>query len=414
MIAAALSQHPNRAVYAALNCAPSYCEMLSSKNYAQAQSGGQAGSQEPTRDCSGCAADAVRNHAFPPRPAGVLRLGVGSVRLDLGAASPRAQSYRLTPARWGAMKLACQSPVPCGSGEAVPDGTTLEPLWNHQLTEIAGLFSWFHGFHGHASRDARMGTYAQSRAYMRGVGLGTLEPLKLTYVYQQVSGSTAVPTWFHLEPGRARRLANGGNARFLNILAGGYAGQLLGLGADRGRRAVIRSRAVRTFGDFSPVRGLELGRIQLLGLVDENGGFLPFLVHASGRVGRVMLEGWPERRRNQPFLGSRPLPVRLAREASPVDRPEAPPVPPFAARPAPRALAHERAGIWNGFPAEPATIVGQCWAIGTRQRLNGGIGSGLGCRGHRRAAAAGQGACFGCGLEPRRTAEIAGSFAHVN
>lgn len=390
---------------------------MSSGNYAQAATGSNGRCQEPTCDCSGRAADAVRNRTLSPRPAGVLRLGIEQLSVLLGSTSRPAQSYRLTPARGGAIKLACQSPAPFGSGETVPDGTTVEPCWNHEPLEIASLFARFQRFHAQASRHARVGTYAQTRAYVRGVELGTLEPLNNIHVDQWVRGSRAVPERFQLEPGKPGLGSAHGNPPIRNILAGGNAGALLAsidLGADRAASTVMRSRAAQTFGDFSPAGGLDLGRIQLLGLVGGNGGFLPFLVPASGAVGRVMLEGMAERRRKPPFLDPRRLPVRLEREASPPIGRGTPPMPPFAAAPAPSMAAREAGRILIGL-SRLTPIVGLSRSIRTRQRLSGGIGSGLGSRGHRRAAAAGRGERgFGCGLELRRAAEIAGSFPHVN
>lgn len=409
--------HQNGAGYAALHGVHLCHNIASSGNYAQAQCGGQAGCQEPTRDCSGCAADAVRNHAFPPRPAGVLRLGVGCERLLGSAASRPAQSYRLTPARWGAIKLACQSPVPCGSGEAVPDGTTVEPLWNHEHLEITSLFARFQRFHAQASHDARVGTYAQTRAYMRETYLGTLELLHNVYVDQLVSGSRAVPERFHLEPGKDGPRSNGGTAPIGNILAGGYAGALaasVDRRADRAASTVQRSRPAQTFGVSRRAGGLELGPIGAASLVGGNGGFVRVSRPASRRVGRAMLEEWPERRGNQPFLAPRPLPVRLTARPSQADRGEAPPMPPFAAEPAPCTFALGRVGIWNGVPAQ-APFFGVRSRGSVRQSWIGTNGSGLASRGQTRAAMAGWGSRgFGCGRELRRSADNAGGRAHVN
>ena len=282
--------------------------------------------QKPTCDRSGRKAGAVRDRSFlSPRPARSLSPGALIAPLFLRP---------LTPALWSAMILASQFSVTCGAGGAVPSGTKLEPVWNSQHSDFFAISSRFQRFHVWASRDAREGVRVHSRAYTCAREAGTLEPCLTMVIYHRVNGSRAVPERFHLGTGGAQIAENGGSLPFSIKIGCRYWLDLALVPSS----TVKRGRSAQTFevgrADRS-ISVLEQLLDQVLVMIAENGGFLPFLCAPLDHVGRVMLEGWPQGLGFARFVGSAPLPVRLARLAGHQASIglEAPPVPPFGSAP---------------------------------------------------------------------------------
>ncbi len=334
-----------------------------------AQHGGNLPSQDSypqtaasaARDRSGRKADAVRDRTFhasrAPGPDGSIDL----VRVDL---APLSLSP-LTPARWDAKRWRSQFSAPFGSGVAVTDVTTAKPACNSQSFDIAALFVRLQRLRDLASRHARGGVCEHLRVYARGEKLVTLKPLWIYEHIHRFTGYKLVAKRLQLVTSLRLGLGTGGVLRFPIKIGVGYPAPASIDAADRLRSTVARGRVAQTFGLGRAGRvgaGLELG----LGLVDgaagRNGGFLPFLVRASGRVGRVLLEGWPERLGFALVSGARPLPSRPVRGAA--GRPgqgdgldqgarrvpaEAPPCPPSLASRASSMIAREGSGISTGL-----------------------------------------------------------------
>lgn len=406
----------------------------SRENYAQAKARSKAGSQVPDCSCSDRAAGTAGSCSSSTQP--------HAKNSVLSVVARRLARTRLTPARFDARKLVVQRLGHCGSGVAVPSGTCVEPGWNHQHIENVALFTRFQWFRAVASRDARTGLCVCTCAYMCEGIAGTLEPLTYCYVNQWVIGSKAVPSGFQLEPLRCPALTNGSFLRFRNILAGGYGRDGLIHERDRRRSGLLRGRGRESFGDFGDAavlgeRFVQGGWVRVAGSGEAggvassgaglNGGNPRFLECDQRHVGSVMLEGMAERRGFLPFPDAGRMPVRLARRApggradarsrlakAPrgVDRPGHPPMPPFAPRPAPRALARQTVRIWIGFA--PAQHQGICTAgSGTRQSGGGWIGSGCGLsRANPAACKLGRGSIFAG--NPRRMGQVIGRRAHVN
>lgn len=319
---------------------------------------------------------------FAPRPA-----EAGALRCERGAA---ALACYLTPARSSASNLASQFRVPSGSGGAVLTGTVRELRQNLHDIENAAFFARFSRFPDRASRDAHAPTCVCTRAHIREEKPRTREPIFIIHIIHNVVGSRAVLVWFSSEPAMPHLPMNGGFARFSNILASGYAAALASRAAIGRGMGVKRGRGRETFGDFGRDRrgaGLEVG----LGLVLElgadrrggNGGFPPFCPVGAGRVGRPMLEGWPERRGNAGLSSLAPLPVGLERAAPWAGRqggsrgPSAPPCAPARLGPAPSRVARQSGRIW--IDLRPEAIRGGCAApAGGRQ--TGGCTAGSGVR----------------------------------
>lgn len=350
---------------------------LSSGYLSTAENCAFARRQVPTCDCSGSAADAVRNRSIQPRSGREGAPGEEAARAPL--------ALTLTPARWGAMRLACRLSGPIGSGGAVLVRTTLEPLQNHQIIDVARFSVRFSQFSGGASRDAHAGERAPARACEGGDFTRTLEPLNFLYTGQRVSGSRAVLQRFYLEPVSLPAAKNGGIARFSNKVGVRYC-----RGAtDRLAKPVARGRGGETFapGARRGARGsVQAAGAQLvdleLDLVGGNGGKLRIAVRGSGCVGRVMLEGMAERRGNACFPARCRQPVRLMRSAPWADPrgpigPGHPPVPPAPAALSPSRVTRQSGENSNG--SAPARLRRGC-AAGARGRQTSNllIGSGSG------------------------------------
>ncbi len=319
----------------------------------------------PTRGRSDAAGGAVRGRSLDlsPRPAGTLR----PARAAVGGCA--FQPSPLTPARCKPKSLVSQFVGAFGPGGAVPNGTTLELWRNHHHIDIAAFFVRFHGFQPVASRDVRVGLRTRPRAYTRGESAGTLEPLTNIYVLEWVKCSKLVPARFQFGTGGNAWFGAAALVRPGNKQRGGYwPGHEL-----KACSTVMRGRGGETFG------------IELVGAVDRggvagstrawrNGGFLPFLGGAWGHVGKAMLEGIAQRRKNQPFLVARHKPIRLAWRAL-VEGPggsrsaSAPPHAPRAAAPLPSMRAHDGAGIWTDL--DPGAMHGRGGRAQRERRTNG-------------------------------------------
>lgn len=351
--------------------------------------------QAPTCDRSGGEAGAVRDRpAFAPWPVADLVVGC--------AAAPIAP-VPLTPARWGAIKLAASFPPWCGSGGSVPQGTGTEPRGNRQSLEIAGFSDRFPRFRPSYAREARARACAATRAYAHVRSGGTTEPHQLTYIYQYVSSSLAVPSWFPAEPAadldRQRHFLAGGYARRGSAGLGGV-GQVVAKGVEQGR-------AAQNFGVFGLglVGGLDVEQLR------GNGGILPISACLGGRVGRTMLEGSAQRRGLLRFLHPRRKPSRVRGEGpGGSDRAGHPPVPPAPTRTLPSSLARHAGGILDRLSTAKHFRAG----VGTAPRFSFGIGSGLGrdlCQRDKRAVGRG---VDGAGWGLRRSQDASAGVAHVN
>lgn len=198
----------------------------------------------------------------------------------------------LTPARWGANRLARQFLAPIRARGAVLDRTALEPFQNRQVIEIIGQFSRFSRF----SRARVLHVRGRARMRLRVCGeFGnhrTIEPNEYSYIYQLVSGSVAVLVRFCLEPLVDGQAIGRRNARFSNKIEGGYCS------ADRGWllmtafKGLSRHRGREKFGDLRARIGAAVPALPLdgsRGEMAENCDFwrLAFLSWKA-RVGRVV------------------------------------------------------------------------------------------------------------------------------
>lgn len=361
--------------------------------------------QAPTCGRSGAAGDANSGRSFclSPAPARILW-----ARLEPLSARPDPSSS-LTPARWQSKSLNGQSRSPNGAGKAVPSGTGLELLWNWHPTEIIAFSVRFQRFRVFPRVHVCACVCANARVYARGSFAGTLELHNNTYEYQLVSSSREVPKRFRLGTAMAAWRAICGKPSEINILAVGYSP----ICADGLSSTVIRGRGRETFGlgarlggAIASAEGCDLVGSGGATRRGQNGGFPPFSGGASGRVGKVMLEGWRAGRANPPFLRLCRMPLRLTRTprgSTPrgVGSAPRPPLAPFAASSPPSTLAHERAGIWIGM-----SLLDRGPEDGLarrRQPRRGRIGSGWGFADRKtRAETAGRGDCGVVRAEPGR------------
>ena len=385
--------------------------------------------QSPNYDRSAGVAGAVRDHSSAPRPAGAV---TGGARAPLAT----RQACVLTQTRWDAKRVAASLCGGSGSGGAVLHRTAAEPLQNRQPLEIITNFSRFSRFYATASRDARAPVCVQPRVHVLGVIHRTIEPLGFMYNNQCYSGSMAVLRRFWSEPGLAGALDWRGSAAWSNKLAGGYRAPMAGRVPVKASSTVLVGRAAQSFGDFG--RGLVGGRtIRGRGgrpgwgdrgadLVLEqfevdgrkNGGVLRFWAGRSGRVGRVMLEGWPLRLGVAWFAGDRPLPVSLGagheagggRAAR-----RAPPSPPFARAHCSSTLALAAGRVWIGLPASAPhcraglTVkkIAKVGVTATGRGWLGWVAAGM----QRRAGVLADGLK---GREPRENGHASAGGSHVN
>lgn len=396
---------------------------------AQRKFGAVAVGEAPICDRSAGAAGAVRDRSFVlPRPA-ANRLAVQPCRLDL--------SSSLTPARWEAKIMARQFGASNGCGVAVSSVTRLKPRRNHQAIEIAALSVRLRGFSAGGLASCvrvRVCAYAYMCARENPV---TLKPFNKIISIHAVSGFSAVTRRFQFETMRQGLPSGGGFAPIRNILGGGYAALAAGSSPhDLGSAVQVRSstlmrgRGGENFGDFgAAASALGIDRDQAH-RSERNGGIQPFSGCASGRVGRVMLEGWPVGRGNASFQGIERKPVRLGRsdqraarapwatcpasKAAPADRAVPPPHAPISAPPSPSTLAQYRVRIWIGFPAD---LIRGNEATGEKRRQTGVamIGSGLGsapCVPASGDGGAGRAGAFG--EMPRRRFHASGRPCYVN
>lgn len=359
----------------------------------------------PAGDRSGAAGDAVRDRAFDcscrrsePWPVGA---GAGLTRRARLCASSR-----LTPARWQAKRLASQSRGPNGAGSAVPDGTAVEPRWNHQPIDNAAFSARFQRFRALASRVMRACMRVDARVYARGSFAGTLELYDNLIRYQVVSGSKCGSKRFHSGTVALARLTRRRKARKIYKLAGGYsplAGCAIVLVACS---TVQLGRAGETFGpgarwavdgrrDWGGA-GREAGARGGSARCGGNGGFLRVSGGRSGHVGTAMLEGVAEGRGNACFSGAGHQPVRLARRASGEGHRGSrsaggTPLAPIATDALPSTLARDRGRILIGTGMSDLGLGG---IAARRQRLIGMVGSGWKyARSQPALGTAGRGAC---------------------
>ncbi len=412
----------------------------------------------PTCDCSGCAADAVRNRALSPSSAAKAAPGIPRPGLRR-----RASLFRgLTQTRWDARSMDCQFRCATGPGDAVLSRTTAELPQNHYAFEIARFVVRFSRFYAGASRDVRVGTRVGPRTSEGGQIYRTTRTTNLIYINHKVNGSSVVLARFCPEPAQAASIESGGLPRFADILPGGIvtldarcwlrdAGPIF----QTGPSPVMRGRVTQSFGfappaGFAQPAGVGLGvggtayrrrgalaggllevvqgaDIALRTLGGSNGEFPPFSRAAAGDVGRVMLEGMAQSRRKARILSRLPLPVRLGHMASAarlvrasghgqggLDRPGHPPLAPIGAAFLSSSLAEALRRIWNGFPPMRAIPAGAQRGR-ARQMWAGRIGSGMGVclpalsGGGRRLVRAGD-----PGTGPRRSAHASEGIGHVN
>lgn len=406
---------------------------VSSGNFPQAAPCRKTGrspsmSSPKIRDCSGRAADAVRSHSSLTVPATEKSCAAAVPGI---ASPPRSRIDHLTPARLVARSWFSQSRHRNGFGVAVLAGTALEPLQNRQSLEITGNSSRFSRFSVLASRDARAYVCVRLRACREPSKHRTTEPQVIIVIYHVVSGSVVVLKRFCPEPAVPNRAGNGRVLRFRHILAGGNAAISVDGWPDRACSTPLAGRGAKSFGVFragsvtwsdpasmSPAPSWSIAARVVLRV--SNGGILRFPTVLIGHVGRVMLEGWPQRRGNAWFLDGQPLPVRQRRSTAAgaearawcatrggIAAARGTPVPPFAARVSPSTLTHERGQIWIDYSGSSSGR--------GRNRQSWGLrsGSGWGFRSPlHRTGRAGQGR--GAGGSSRRSGQARAGAVHVN
>lgn len=382
--------------------------------------------QDPNCDCSAGEARAVRNRSAEPRPARDRAAGAG---LSWYGRSPWSAACLLTPARGGAKRLAARLGGASGSGGAVLARTAIEPSQNQQTIDNARFVARFSRFYAVASRDARAGVCAITRAYTRVTIHRTIEPLAIVYVMQWVNGSVTVLWRFSPEPAGLGSGQGRGILRFFDKLGGRYRRALVELEPNRACSTVAGGWRGESFGDFGAGRSSRAGD-RARGLVARrwirarcgNGGILRFSAHPIGHVGRVVLEGPRQDLGFVSISAGLPLPVRLARaqaEGGCLDRPGHPPMPPA---PSARPLARwrcELAGFGSACrPARigPAHMTGQAAPVPTGAK-SGGSASGRG--GERRGIPGlhnrvGVRCSAGKGWKPRGDRHASGGICHVN
>lgn len=367
----------------------------------------------PARDCSGRAADAVRNRTLSPSPAADHTLA--------WSLSPPPSRSRLTPARWQSKIMAGQSRGLSGAGNAVASATSPQPICNRHPIEIAGYSRRLQRLRAQASRVTCACVCVQTRAYTRGLNPATLQPSEYLYVDHKVSGCREVAQRLQLQPSMPRSRSIGANARFRDILAAIYRraqGAALLPNVLAALSTVLQGRVGESFGVFGlGRRGLvDRDRADLLE-VDQavrNGGFLRFSRPASARVGRPMLDGSAQGVEIACFSDAARKPLRLgAGRPGGLDRAGHPPMPPFATTSLPSMLARYRGRIWIGL--RPAQSRNECEPGGPAQNLRLWNGSGCGRRGLTRHPATGRGGKNG-GLagKLRRICDASGRRDRVN
>jgi hypothetical protein len=363
--------------------------------------GAKAACQDRKYARSGRAADAVRVHS----------LLLSRSRAEAASRPPRSPSFflsMLTPARFDAMNLVRQFSAPDGVGWTVPAGTIQNRRQNHQPIEILRFCASVLRFSGIASRHVCVGVCVGVHAYMHAREARTSEPSILIVLIQGFSGSSAVLTWFSLEPHPVAGLESGGIASFPIKIVGRYCLEH----ASIGRKGFVAVEGGRKVWRFSTWLQRDRGRTWWACL---NDGFLRVSAGRSGYVGTVRFERLAEARSNASFLALAHLPIRMA-ERSPRARQGHPPMPPLAGAIPSGSLALERARISIGYRAGSSRI-----------NLYGSLSCG-GEVARRVSCATGPGEGWGSHLNPRSTGwgrknaagklhrfrQAIGGLAHVN
>lgn len=373
--------------------------------------------QAPTCGRSGAAGDAVRGRSLSPWPV--------AQQIVWRALRAQCRHLTLTPARWDAIRLACQLVDTAGSGAAVTVVTAMKPICNRQLSDNASFFAPVTRLQACASRHVRVGACAHTRAYTRAhVHEITCNSVTVSiYVYNTVgcrlqSGYVEVTL---VTRGRCRRIGAD------RAQPSGYSGRRKPQGLlDRAANGVLLARAAETFGVSVARRASRMALIGVAApldqgeaLIGKNGGFLRFPTLASGYVGRAMLEGSTEGRGNAGFSWTVRKPVRLVAAAAGrpgaalAIGPEAPPLPPSRARAAPSTVGREAARISNGFPVGTLDSRDGTNRAGAAQSLARRNGSGFG-KDRRRIRNAAAGLGLGMTGIPRRWADASEGAARVN
>lgn len=385
--------------------------------------------------------------------------GRSAVSLPRGAIPDPAAERRLvlsacTPTRWLATNLVGQGRSPDGPGGTVASVTSLQPRRYQHHYEIVGQSCEVAGLQiSSRVMRLRVRVCGSARTYARK----NLQPCNLSYIphiIHRVIGNRKVAKRLQLQPALACAVAADGKAPEFNKVVGGYAefgcastcpASMKGRKGGRGRKtfglgARGRIGAAREAGSMASAR-LEVDRPARSGWAPElassrfdqgggalgrNGGNLPFLGCAAGRVGTAMSERMALSRRNARFLERRRQLARLTVAASggqpgrgsdqgasrSARRPRGGGGPPSAARLVPRPFApaifsnSDRASIALQHDRS-ATLQARAQASGPQ------TGSGEArLRPGREARGAGQGRFSG--LEVRRFGDPSAGVGHVN
>jgi hypothetical protein len=287
-----------------------------------AQHGAKASCQYIKYARSGRVADAVRERSLNATPA-----------RSISSRSHLSFFVTLTPARWGAYRLASQFSASIGSGGAVLDRTSQNHGQNQQHIEnIAqtGSVLWFCDF---ASRYARRRAYMRTCAYMCARKSRTSEPLQYIVIYHIDIGSGHGSARFWPEPA----LRAGIESHAFPPVSIKLVGRYVPISACRG---LLLGCPGETFGDFGPIgidraaAGLDVDQARAID------GFLRVSAGRSGLVGMAMLEWSAQRRRNARYSGNRPLPIGKASACAQVPV-GTPPMPPLPATISPSSLARK-------------------------------------------------------------------------
>ena len=372
-----------------------------------------------------------------------------SPRPGISRASTRSFfCFSLTPAREDANRLACQFSAPMRARGVVPAGTAVEPFQNWQAVEIVELFARFSRFSRACGYHVCGRAHVRLRTSKRLENHGTLELIKKTYIYQLVSGSKMVLRRFRLELPEGTGLKSGGTARFFNKIGGGYSPDRLDRRRDWRFRGLSLARGAQKFWEFGRAalvsrcvsagvrrpKSLDRQRARARG---ERGKARSDHSKNSGNawvwcgrlvpVGRVMLEGFAQGRRNALFPCACRKPVGLevfgggARYGSsgcpqkrhgPSDRRAHPLFTPFPTRTLPRSLPSQTDEILDRVSL-PFNHDGYCCGIRmVALTWNCQTGSGVRCLSpnaqNRSVGQAGRGI-----QEMRQRSQIKGVLAYV-
>lgn len=359
-----------------------------------AEHGAKAACQYTKYARSGRVADAVRERSLNATPA-----------RSISSRSHLSFFVTLTPARWGAYRLARQFSASIGSGGAVLDRTSQNHGQNQQHIENIAQTVAVLWFCDCASRHARRRAYVRTCAYMCARKARTSEPVQYIVIFHIDIGSVVGSARFWPEPA----MRAGIESHAFPPVSIKIVGRYVPISASKG---LLRGDPGETFGDFGPIgidraaAGLDVDQVMLID------GFLRVSAGRLGLVGMVMLERCQQRRRNACYSGNRPLPIGKASACAQASA-GTPPMPPLPATISPCSLPPETNRIWIRFPRLNHSGTMRDRQGGARRNGWRQIGSGKGCPVHFDPVDTGQGMQKTAG-KLHRICQAIGGAADVN